>query len=89
MASVKADPDKYPKGVTVMFKREAGYGLEDKDWFWAKDKPDGSLFTKEKMVMEIPLAGRIAKGKPEGCVSCHKGAPGGDFIFAQDISTFN
>jgi len=84
--SVKANPEKYLKAVTVMFKREAGYDPEDKDWFWAKYKPDGSLHSKEKMGMDIPLAGRVAKGKDEGCISCHKGAPGGDFIFAQDIS---
>jgi hypothetical protein len=84
--SVKANPEKYLKAVTVMFKREAGYDPEDKDWFWAKYKPDGSLHIKEKMGMDIPLAGRVAKGKDEGCISCHKGAPGGDFIFAQDIS---
>jgi len=86
VASVKSHPEKYLKAVTVMFKREAGYDPEDKDWFWAKYKPDGSLHSKEKMGMDIPLAGRIAKGKDEGCISCHKGAPGGDFIFAQDIS---
>jgi len=84
--TVQAHPEKYLKAVTVMFKREAGYDAEDKDWFWAKYKPNGSLHTKEKMGMDIPLAGRVAKGKPEGCISCHRGAPGGDFIFAQDIS---
>jgi len=84
--AVEANPEKYLKAVTVMFKREVGYDAEDKDWFWAKYKPDGSLHIKEKMMMEIPLAGRIAKGKEEGCISCHKGAPGGDFVFAQDIS---
>jgi len=84
--SVKATPGKYLKAVTVMFKREAGYDPEDKNWFWAKYKPNGSLHTKAKMGMDIPLAGRVAKGKDEGCISCHKGAPGGDFVFAQDIS---
>jgi len=84
--AVKANPDKYLKAVTVMFKREAGYDPEDKNWFWAKYKPNGSLHVKEKMGMDIHLAGRVAKGKGEGCISCHKGAPGGDFIFAQDIS---
>lgn len=83
--SVKSNPKKYLKAVTVMFKREAGYDAEDKDWFWAKYKPDGSLHVKEKMMMEIPLAGRVAKGKDEGCISCHKGAPGGDFVFGSDI----
>lgn len=85
--AVEANPKEYLKAVTVMFKREAGYDPEDKDWFWAKYKPDGSLFTMEKMMMEIPLAGRVAKGKDEGCISCHMGAPGGDFVFAEDIST--
>jgi len=83
--SVDADRAKYLKAVTVMYKREAGYDSEDKDWFWAKYKPDGSLHVKEKMGMEIPLAGRVAKGKPEGCISCHQGAPGGDFVFAGGI----
>jgi len=83
--SVDADRAKYLKAVTVMYKREAGYDSEDKDWFWAKYKPDGSLHVKEKMGMEIPLAGRVAKGMPEGCISCHQGAPGGDFVFAGDI----
>jgi len=82
---VKADRARYLKAVTVMFKREAGYDSADKDWFWAKYKPDGSLHVKEKMGMKIQLAGRVAKGKPEGCISCHQGAPGGDFVFANKL----
>jgi len=83
--SVKADRGRYLKAITVMYKREAGYDTEDKDWFWAKYKPDGSLHVKEKMGMKIQLVGRVAKGKPEGCISCHRGAPGGDFIFAGNL----
>ncbi len=83
--SVESNRGKYLKAVTVMFKREAGYDPEDKNWFWAKYKPDGSLHVKEKMGMKIQLAGRVAKGKPAGCISCHRGAPGGDFVFASDI----
>jgi len=83
--SVKADRARYLKAITVMYKRQAGYDSEDKDWFWAKYKPDGSLHVKEKMGMKIQLAGRVAKGKPEGCISCHRGAPGGDFVFASDL----
>ncbi len=83
--SVKANPKRYLKAVTVMYKREAGYDSADKNWFWAKYKPDGSLFSKHKMMMDIPLAGRVAKGKSEGCISCHKAAPGGDFVFGQNI----
>jgi len=85
VASVEANPEKYLKAVTVMFKREAGYDPEDKDWFWAKYKPNGSLHTMSKMGMDIHLAGRVAKGKDKGCISCHKGAPGGDFVFGPDI----
>ena len=84
--SVGSDPNKYLKAVTVMYKREKGYDDEDKNWFWAKYKPDGSLHVKPKMGMEIALAGRVAKGKPEGCISCHMGAPGGDYVFSDKIS---
>ncbi|TCK17716.1 cytochrome P460 [Thiogranum longum] len=85
ISNVDANRAKYLKAVTVMFKREAGYDPEDKDWFWAKYTPDGGLHVKEKMGMKIKLAGRVAKGKPEGCISCHRGAPGGDFVFANGI----
>jgi len=84
--SVKANPEKYLKALTVMFKREVGYDIEDKDWFYAKYKPNGTLFTKSKMMMDIALAGRVAKGKDEGCISCHLAAPSGDFVFANKIS---
>jgi len=87
VSSVDANRTKYLKAVTVMYKRETGYDPEDKDWFWAKYTPDGGLHVKEKMGMEIKLAGRVAKGKPEGCISCHRGAPGGDFVFASDIQS--
>ncbi|HED16822.1 MAG TPA: hypothetical protein ENI64_08445 [Gammaproteobacteria bacterium] len=83
--SVEENRSKYLKAVTVMFKREEGYDIKDKDWFWAKYKPNGSLHVKEKMGMKIKLAGRVAKGQPEGCISCHRGAPGGDFVFASSI----
>jgi hypothetical protein len=76
--AVADDPGKYLKAVTVMFKREKGYDSADRDWFWAKFKPDGSLHTNPK---GIKLAGRIAKGMPAGCIACHQGAPGGDFVF--------
>ncbi len=75
---VANDPDKFLKAVTVMFKREKGYDSADRDWFWAKFKPNGSLHTNKK---GIKLAGRVAKGLPQGCIACHTGAPGGDFVF--------
>jgi len=74
-------PDKYMTSITVMFKREDGYDADNKNWFWAKYNPDGSLFKNPK---GMELAGRVAKGKPKGCLSCHTAAPGGDLIFIHD-----
>jgi len=76
-ANVANDPKKYLKAVTVMFKR-AGYDSENKDWFWVKFAPDGSILKNPK---GMALAGRVAKGMPKGCIACHKGAPGGDMVF--------
>ena len=74
-------PKKYLKAVTIQFKREAGYDAENKDWFYAKYLPDGTL---DKNPKDMKLAGRVAKGAPTGCIACHKAAPGGDFIFNHD-----
>ncbi len=76
--AVKGDSAKHLKAVTVMFKREAGYDADNQDWFWAKFKADGSLHANDK---GMSLAGRVAKGKPVGCISCHVAAPGGDYIY--------
>lgn len=85
ISGVDANRAQYLKAVTVMYQRESGYDPDDKNWFWAKYTPDGGLDVKEKMGMKIKLAGRVAKGMPEGCISCHQGAPGGDFVFADTI----
>ncbi len=83
---VSKNRGKYLKAVTVMFKREKGYDSDNQDWFWAKYKPNGELHVKEmKDGMKVKLAGRIAKGKPSGCISCHKAAGGGDYVFADKI----
>lgn len=76
LEKVYADPDKYLAAYTVMFKREKGYDAEDKDWFWAKYDPKGNL---DSMMPGAPkMAGRVAKGMPEGCIACHTGAGGAD-----------
>lgn len=80
-SKVANDPDKWLKAVTVMFRRESGYDPDNKDWFWVKFKPDGSLHTNPK---GMKLAGRVAKGKPKGCIACHSSAPGGDYVFNND-----
>ncbi len=78
--AVANEPAKFLKALTVMLKRD-GYDPENKDWYWVKFKPDGSLHTNPK---GMKLAGRVAKGMPEGCISCHRAAPGGDMIFNHD-----
>ncbi len=76
--AVAKDPAKYLKAVTVMFQREDGYDAENQNWFWAKFTANGGLHKNDKGMM---LAGRIAKGKPQGCIACHTAAPGGDMIY--------
>lgn len=75
---VLADPAKHLGAVTVMFRREAGYDEDNQNWFWAKYLPDGSL---DKNPKGMSLAGRVAKGANAGCIACHVGADGGDYIF--------
>ena len=77
-SKVANNPDKWLQAVTVMFRRESGYDSDNKNWFWVKYKPDGSLHTNPK---GMKLAGRVAKGKSKGCIACHQGAPGGDYVF--------
>jgi len=79
-SAVANDPEQFLKAVTVMLKRP-GYDPETKDWFWAKYKADGSLDKNPKGMM---LAGKVAKGKPAGCIACHTAAPGGDMVFTSD-----
>jgi len=76
-SSVANNPAKYLKAVTVMFKR-AGYDADNKDWFWVKYAPNGSVMKNPK---KMSLAGRVAKGMPQGCIACHTAAPGGDMVF--------
>ena len=80
ITSVANDPAKYLAAVTVMLKRP-GYDPETQDWFWAKYKADGSLDTNPAGMM---LAGKVAKGKPQGCIACHSAAPGGDMMFLRN-----
>lgn len=77
---VQASRKKHLGAVTVMLKREAGYDPENKDWFWVKYKPDGTLHTNPK---GMPLAGRVAKGMDQGCIACHKAVAAKDYIFGK------
>jgi len=78
--AVQAGRAKHLGAVTVMFKREAGYDADNKDWFWVKYLPDGSLDKNPKGML---LAGKVAKGADKGCIACHTGAPGGNMVFTK------
>ena len=73
--TVYADPQKYLKAVTVMFKREKGYDSDNLDWFWAKYTPSGVI---DKNPKGLALAGRVGKGGSAGCIACHKAIGGKD-----------
>jgi len=78
--AVANNPAEYLKTITVMLKRP-GYDPENKDWFWVKYTANGEIDSTPK---GRKLAGKVAKGKPVGCIACHIAAPGGDMIFTHD-----
>lgn len=55
--AVANDPEKWLEAVTVMYKRD-GYDPENRDWFWVKYNPQGSVMKNPK---GAPLAGRSVK----------------------------
>jgi hypothetical protein len=63
-------PNQYLGAITVMYQRKEGYDPENNNWFWAKYKPDGSL---DKNPKGMALAGRVAKGMPQGCIALMTG----------------
>ena len=58
-----------------MFKKQAGYDPENKNWFWAKYMPNGDIM---KNPNGMRLAGRVAKGTDKGCIVCHTVLGGDD-----------
>lgn len=67
--------DKELVAITPMYRVGKGYDPEHGDWYWAKYKPDGTLFEMKGM----KLSGKLA-----GCISCHSSAKGGDYLFSND-----
>ena len=57
------------------------YDPDNQNWFWAKYLPNGSL---DKNPKGMQLAGRVAKGADAGCIACHAGADGGDYMFLKN-----
>ncbi len=79
--AVSDDPGGHLAAVPVMFRREAGYDDDNKNWFWAKYLPNGEL---DKNPAGMQLAGRVAKGAEMGCIACHSAAPGDDYLYVTD-----
>jgi hypothetical protein len=65
--------------VTVMVKAR-GYNPSEGDWYWVKFRPDGTV---DQKVMPNGTAVTLS-GKPKGCIECHSGADGDDFLFFND-----
>ena len=62
-------PDTTLAALTVMYKVE-GFNPEVGDWFWAKYGPDGTV---------------AASGTPAGCIGCHGGVAGNDYLFTGNV----
>lgn len=71
---VAVDPITFLEAITVMYNRP-GFNSDTGDWFWVKYLPDGTL----DLAGETAMAGNVA-----GCIDCHGGAPGGDWVFFGD-----
>ena len=69
------DKDRKLVALTPMIRVREGYDPDHKDWYYAKFKPDGTLFAKD----EVKLAGKV-----KGCIDCHAKAKGKDYLFTND-----
>ncbi len=71
-------PDKKLAAITLMH-RAKGYNPDGNDWYWIKYKPDGTT-----AMMESPMGKMAIAGKAKGCIECHSGADGDDYVFFND-----
>lgn len=58
-----------------MYRASRDFAPDHKNWYWAKYRPDGSLFEMDGMKVT---------GKVEGCIKCHLSAGGNDYLFMND-----
>ena len=78
IAKVNLDDDMGTIGAYTVMKKINGFDAEIDDWFWAKYAPDGTLMMNPD---GVPLAGAVGSVGGGGCVGCHSGATGDDWIF--------
>ena len=75
---VLRNPNEHLESITVMFRREEGYDSDNRNWFWAKYNPDGSL---QAAPQGMQLAGAVV-----GCIECHSAVPGEDYVYSYDLA---
>jgi len=80
-AEALADPVGRLGSVTVMFQPAEGYDAEHDDGFYAEYLPDGAMDTA---ALGTALAGAIGRCLSGGCIACHIGAAGDDYLFTTD-----
>ena len=49
----------------------------------SKYNPDGTV---QRNPQDVGLVGRVGLNSPSGCIPCHRGAPGQDFVYTHDRS---
>ena len=65
----------------AIVKREVGYDPGNMDWEYLMIGFDGD---NDYSVHPFGKLEKANRGKLEGCISCHSGAGGGDFLFVND-----
>ena len=71
-------PEKKLMAVTLMY-RTKDYDAAANDWYWVKYNPDGTVATMDTEMGKMKIA-----GKAKGCIECHSGADGDDYVFFND-----
>ena len=61
--------------ITPMYRVDAEYDPPNKNWYWARYEPDGTLFE---------IDGEKLAGRVENCIECHVAAHGDDYVFNND-----
>ena len=64
--------------ITVMY-RFKDYNPKAGDWYWIKYMPNGTVAS-----MKTPKGQMRLGGKVKGCIACHSGAGGDDFVYMND-----
>jgi hypothetical protein len=67
----------------AMFKRESGYDSENANWEYVKMPASEDIDYTANPNGMLSVEG-VARGKLDGCISCHAKAAGNDYVFVND-----